>query len=103
MDIYVGNLSGDVTGSDLREVFELFGQVETADVVNRRHSGESRAFGLVGMPARSEGVCAVLSVHGRNLKGRAMTAAEVRAREPVSEACRTRCCCRSEKSVSWKC
>ncbi|MBN1505671.1 MAG: hypothetical protein JW955_02430 [Sedimentisphaerales bacterium] len=95
MDICVGNLSSDVTGSDLREVFELFGHVETADVVRRRQSGESRGFGFVGMPARSEGACAVLSVHGRSLKGRSVTAAEVRPRDPVSEACRIRCCCRS--------
>ena len=33
MDICVGNLPTDVTGSDLREVFELFGRVETADVM----------------------------------------------------------------------
>ncbi len=94
MDIYVGNLSNDVTGSDLREVFELFGRVETADVVRRRRSDESRGFGFVGMPARSEGVCAVLSVHGRNLKGHVITASEVRPRDPVAGACRIRCRCR---------
>lgn len=99
MNICVGSLSRDVTGSDLREVFESFGRVETADVVRRRHSGESRGFGFVAMPARSEGVCAVLSVHGRNLKGRVITASEVRPRDPVSEACRIRCCCRSERSA----
>lgn len=100
MDIYVSNLSSDVTGSDLREVFELFGQVATADVVRRRHSDESRGFGFVGMPARSEGVCAVLRIHGRNLKGRVVTASEVRPRDPVSEACQTRCRCRSAKPAT---
>jgi len=95
MDIYVGNLSSDVTGSDLREVFESFGRVETADVVKHRHSHESRGFGFVGMPARSEAVCAVLGVHGRSLNGQAITATEVRPRDPVSGACRTRCHCRS--------
>jgi len=97
MDIYVGNLSSDVTGSDLREVFELFGRVERVDVVKHRDSDESRGFGFVGMPARSEGVCAVLSVHGRNLKGHVVTANEVRPMDPVSGACRTRCHCRSDR------
>ncbi len=95
MDIYVGNLSSDVTGGDLREVFELFGRVERADVVKHRDSDESRGFGFVGMPARSEGVCAVLRVHGRNLKGHVIMANEVRPMDPVSGACRTRCRCRS--------
>ena len=93
MDIWVGNLPSDVTGSDLREVFELFGRVERADVARHRDSDESRGFGFVGMPARSECVCAVLSVHGRNLKGHMITVSEVRPRDPVAGACRTRCRC----------
>jgi RNA recognition motif-containing protein len=97
MDIWVGNLPSDVTGSDLRDVFELFGRVERADVVRHRDSDESRGFGFVGMPARSEGACAVLSVHGRTLKGHVITANEVRPMDPASGACRTRCHCRSER------
>lgn len=100
MDIYVGNLSSDVTGSDLRGVFELFGRVEKADVARRRHSDESRGFGFVGMPARSEAVCAVLSVHGRSLKGQMVTVMEVQAGLPVSGACRIRCQCRSVKPAT---
>jgi RNA recognition motif-containing protein len=95
MNICVGNLSSDVTGSDLREVFESFGRVETADVVKDRHGNASRGFGYVGMSARSEAVCAVLGVHGRRLNGQTITATEVRPRDPVSGACHTRCHCRS--------
>ena len=97
MDIYIGNLPGDVTGNDLREVFGSFGRVETADVVKHGYGDESRGFGFVGMPDRSDAVSAVLSVQGRNLNGQAITATEVRPRDPVSGACRTRCPCRSEK------
>jgi len=95
MDIYVGNLPRDITGSDLRVVFESFGRVETVDVVRRRHADESRGLGFVGMPARSEAVRAVLGVHGRNVNGQAITATEVRPRDPVSGACLSRCHCRS--------
>ena len=95
MDICVGNLPSNMTGNDLREVFESFGQVETADVVRRRPTDESRGFGFVGMPARSEAVRAVLGVHGRNVNGQAITATEVRPRDPVSGACCARCHCRS--------
>jgi RNA recognition motif-containing protein len=95
MNICVGNLSSDVIGSDLRDVFESFGRVETADVVKHRHGDGSTGLGYVGMPARSEAVCAVLGVHGRSLNGQTITATEVRPRDPVSGACRTRCHCRS--------
>ena len=95
MDIYVGNLPSGITANDLREVFEPFGRVEMADVVRRRHGDESRGFGFVGMPARSEGVCAVLGVHGRTVSGQTITATEVRPMDLVSGACGTRCHCRS--------
>lgn len=95
MDIYVGNLPSGVTANDLREVFEPFGRVEMADVVRRRHGDESREFGFVGMPARSEGVCAVLGVHGRTVSGQTITATEVRPRDPVSGICHIPCRCRT--------
>jgi len=94
MDICVGNLPRDVTGSDLREVFESFGRVETADVGKHRRGEESRGLGFVGMSVRSEAVCAVLCVHGRNVNGQTITATEVRPRDPAAGAGRARCPCR---------
>ncbi len=95
MEICVGNLPSDVTGNDLREVFEPFGRVETADVVKHRQGDESRGLGFVGMPSRREAASAVFGLHGRNWNGQAITATEVRPRDPVSGACGTRCPCRS--------
>jgi RNA recognition motif-containing protein len=100
MDICVGNLPRDVTGSDLREVFESFGQVETAHVVKLRHGGGSRGFGLVDMPSKSEAVAAIIGLHGKNLKGRAITPHEVWPRDPVCGACRTPCYCLDRNEAS---
>jgi peptidylprolyl isomerase len=91
MNIYVGNLPSAVTGSDLREAFESFGQVETARVVKHRHGGGSRGFGFVDMPSQSEAVSAIVGLDGKNLKGRAITANEARPKDPVRAACRTPC------------
>ncbi len=91
MNIYVGNLPSDVTGSDLREAFESFGQVETVRVVKHRHGGGSRGFGFVDMPSQSEAVSAIVGLDGKNLKGRAITASEARLKDPVCGACRTPC------------
>ena len=97
MNVYVGNLPSDVTGNDLREVFEPFGRVETAHLVKHRHGGGSRGFGFVDMPSRSEAVSAIVGLEGRNLRGRAITANEVRPRDPVCGACRTPCYCLNRK------
>ena len=48
MDICVGNLPSDLTARDLREIFEFFGCVETAQVVKPRSGEESKGWGLVG-------------------------------------------------------
>ena len=95
MNIHIGNLPSNVTGDDLREMFEWFGRVDAAAVVKPGHGEESRGSGFVDMPSRSAAIFAVLGVHGRNLNGQTITATEVRPRDPVSGACRRRCPCRS--------
>ncbi|MHC4475044.1 MAG: RNA recognition motif domain-containing protein [Planctomycetota bacterium] len=80
MNIYVGNLSHDATEDDLRQAFEAFGQVETANVIKDRFSGESRGFGFVEMPSRNEAQTAILSLNGKDLKGRVVTVNEARPR-----------------------
>jgi cold-inducible RNA-binding protein len=91
MDIYVGNLASDITGSDLRDAFESFGKVATADVVKHGHGPGTRGFGFVVMPSTSKAVFAIIGLDGRNLKGRAITANEVRPRDSVCGFCRTPC------------
>ena len=49
MDIYVGNLSLEVTAKDLRKVFERFGKVANATIILGRETGKSRGFGFVEM------------------------------------------------------
>ncbi len=91
MNVHVGNLPSDVTENELREAFEPFGQVAVAHVVKQRHGGGSGDFGFVDMPSPSEAVSAIVGLDGKNLKGRAITAKEVRPRDPVCGACRTPC------------
>jgi RNA recognition motif-containing protein len=80
MNIYVGNLSHDVTDDDLRQAFEAFGQVESANVVKDRYSGEPRGFGFVEMPSDDEGKAAIAEMNGKELKGRVVNVDQARAR-----------------------
>jgi len=82
MNIYVGNLSGDVTETDLRQLFEAFGEVESANVVKDRFSGESRGFGFVDMPSREEAVSAIAELNEKNVKGQAIKVDEARPKKP---------------------
>ena len=53
MKVYVGNLPWSVTDSDLLNLFEPFGSVDSAQVVTDRDSGRSRGFGFVEMDDES--------------------------------------------------
>jgi len=82
MNIYVGNLANDVTETDLRQLFEAFGQVESANVVKDRFSGESRGFGFVDMPSRKEALSAIAELNGKTVKGQVIKADEARPSSP---------------------
>ena len=80
MNIYVGNLSSDVTEDDLRQAFEAFGEVSTINIIKDRFSGESRGFGFVEMPTRTEAEAAITGMNGQDLKDRAVNVNEARPR-----------------------
>ena len=80
MNIYVGNLSREVTKDDLLEAFEEFGQVESVKIITDRVSGESRGFGFVEMPAEAEAQSAINGLNGEELKGGTLNVNEARPR-----------------------
>jgi len=80
MNIYVGNLSGDVSGEDLRQAFEAFGQVASATVIMDKFSGKSRGFGFVEMSSRDEAQSAIDGLNGKDLKGQRLSVNEARPR-----------------------
>jgi len=80
MNIYVGNLSPDVSDENLREAFESFGQVTSARIIKDKYTGQSRGFGFVEMPAQSQAQTAIKSLNGRELLGKQMSVKEARPR-----------------------
>ena len=80
MNIYVGNLSHDLTEDELREAFEAFGTVESVNVLKDRFTGEPRGFGFVEMPSDEEGKAAIEGMNGKDLKGREVNVDQARPR-----------------------
>ncbi|MFB0553484.1 MAG: RNA recognition motif domain-containing protein [Phycisphaerae bacterium] len=80
MNIYVGNLSRQTTEDDLRQAFEVFGQVESVNIIKDRFSGESRGFGFVEIPSKQEAQKAIEEMNGKELMGRAVNVNEARPR-----------------------
>ena len=80
MNIYVGNLSYQVSNEELREAFEQFGEVGSASVVMDKLTGRSKGFGFVEMPDRASGEEAIKQLDGVALKGRNVRVNEARPR-----------------------
>ncbi len=78
MNIYVGNLSPETTEDDLRQAFEAFGQVDNANVIKDKYSGESRGFGFVEMPSKDEAKKAIDEMNGKDLQGSPINVNEAR-------------------------
>jgi RNA recognition motif-containing protein len=78
-NIYVGNLTFQMTADDLRELFEPFGEVTRAQVTTDRETGRSRGFGFVEMA--SGGDEAIAALNGKQHDGRTLTVNEAKPRE----------------------
>ena len=79
--LFVGNLSFDVTNSDLEALFGEAGACESVAVITDRFSGQSRGFGFVEMASNSDAQRAIQQLDGKELKGRAIKVNEARERE----------------------
>jgi RNA recognition motif-containing protein len=84
VNIYVGSFSKNVTEEDLRQAFESFGQVESVVIIKDKFSGESRGFGFIEMPSKTEASSAIDGLNGKELKGRTLTVNEARPRSESS-------------------
>ncbi|MGD9033648.1 MAG: RNA-binding protein [Deltaproteobacteria bacterium] len=80
MNIYIGNLSYEVTEEDLQQAFEAFGQVESVNIIKDKFSGRSKGFGFVEMPDKANAQSAINELNGKELKGRALNVNEARPR-----------------------
>lgn len=81
MNVYVGNLPYSTSSDDLREAFEAFGEVTSANVISDRDSGRSKGFGFVEMSDASAANEAIEKLNGSEMDGRTITVNEARPRE----------------------
>ena len=69
MNIYVGNLSYQVTAENVRQTFETFGQGALATLIKDKFSGQPRRFGFVEIPDQAEAQAAIKGLNGKELLG----------------------------------
>ena len=77
-NIFVGNLSYNVSENAVRSLFEEYGTVERVSIATDRDTGQQKGFGFVEMTVDAEGERAIEALSGRELNGRALTVNEAR-------------------------
>lgn len=78
--LYVGNLSFNTSDARLRELFEVHGEVASANVVTDRDTGQPRGFGFVEFVNDAEANKAIEALNGQNVDGRELTVNEAKPR-----------------------
>jgi cold-inducible RNA-binding protein len=78
-NIYVGNLSFNVTEEEMEALFGAYGTVEKVNLITDRETGRPRGFGFVEMA--SGGNEAIHALNGKELGGRNLTVNLAKPRE----------------------
>ena len=78
VEIYVGNLSYDMSEAQMRKEFEKFGAVKSARIISNRFNRKSKGFGFVEMPNRPEAEAAIRALHDKDILGRKLRVNEAK-------------------------
>jgi RNA recognition motif-containing protein len=82
--LYCGNLSYEMSNSDLELLFTPFGDVASAAVVIDRSTGQSKGFGFVEMQRDNDALTAIKQLNDTQHNGRPLIVNEARPREERS-------------------
>jgi RNA recognition motif-containing protein len=70
MNIFVGSLPFKLEESELREIFEEYGEVSSVKIISDKFTGRSKGFGFVEMPDDAQAQKAIDELNGSELSGR---------------------------------
>jgi len=76
MNIYVGSLNFKMQETELKEIFEEYGEVTSARIITDKYSGRSKGFGFVEMPDEADAKRAIKELNGAEVGGRTIVVNE---------------------------
>ena len=81
MNIYVGNLSYEVTEDEIKDLFSPHGEISSLSIIKDKYSGQSKGFGFVEMPNQAEAEEAIKALNESELKGRNIKVNQAKPKE----------------------
>jgi cold-inducible RNA-binding protein len=80
--LFVGGLPYTTTSDEMREFFEVIGEVLSADVIFDKFTNRSKGFGFVEMATPELAQKAIAELDGKELGGRSIAVNEAKPKEP---------------------
>ena len=80
MNIFVASLNFRTSEAELRQLFEEFGEVDSAKIMTDRVTGKSRGFGFVEMPDDEAAQNAINELNETEFDGRSIVVKKARPR-----------------------
>ena len=81
MQIYVGNMSYQMTEESLSAVFAEFGEVSKVVIISDRETGRAKGFGFITMNNDDDAKTAIEALNEKEIDGRTLRVNEAKPRE----------------------
>ena len=89
MKLFVAGLPNDFDDVDLKEMFELYGEISFVKLVTDRATGKSKGFGFVEMPDKMEALQTIETLNGVSIKGKKISVQKAEER-PAGDSYKSR-------------
>lgn len=76
MKLFVAGLPNDFDDIDMKEMFELYGEIASSKLVVDKATGKSKGFGFVDMPNKIEAQETIEALDGASIKGKKIVVKE---------------------------
>lgn len=83
--LYIGNLSYDASETDLQEIFNGVGRVNSVEIVTNSRTQRSKGYGFVEMGSTEEAKRAVDTLHDKEFMGRKMVVSGAKPKDESRE------------------
>ena len=101
MNIYVGNLSQDVTEEDLNNLFSEYGNITSVKIIKDMYSNTSKGFGFLELSGNTEAQKAINALNSKEFKGKEIIVNEARPRNNDNTNRNSRRDSKSGRSNRW--
>jgi len=82
MKLYIGNLPFSMDSAKLKQLFEKYGEVEEATIIQDKFSGRSKGFGFVTFKDNDSAKKAISEMNEKEIEGRALKVNEAKPMDP---------------------